>query len=439
MLARAAGAANSKTDMRETFRSLRHQNYRLWAIGALLSNVGTWMQRTAQDWIVLTQLTHNNATAVGIVMSLQFGPQLLLLPLAGPAADRWNRRRVLMVTQAAMALLALALGLLALSGLAVLWHVYVLAFLLGCVTAFDAPARQAFVGELVGDDDLANAVALNATSFHAARMIGPAVAGVLLAGVGAGWAFLVNAASFVPVLVALGLIRPGTLHPQQRGTPAQGGFAQGMEYVRRRPDLITTFIMMFLVSTFGLNFAIFIPTMAVAAFHAGAGQYGTLSSVMAVGSVAGALLAARQARPRLAILLASAGAFGVGCLGAAVSPDLWLFGFALLFTGVAAQIFMTTTNSLVQLSTDQGMRGRVMALLLAIILGCTPLGSPLVGWVADACGPRWSLGVAAASGFAALLVGMRFLARRDRGRLPAQAGADARAAAPASDIDGRRV
>lgn len=401
--------------MGATFRSLRYENYRLWAAGALVSNVGTWMQRTAQDWIVLTQLTHESATAVGIVMSLQFGPQLLLLPLAGAAADRWNRRRLLMVTQALMGLLALVLGVLALCKLVALWHVYVLAFLLGCVTAFDAPARQTFVGELVGEADLSNAVALNATSFHAARMIGPAVAGLVLAGVGAAWAFLINAASFAAVLLALDRIRTAGLHPQrQRPAAARGGFVQSLRYVGHRPDLITVFMMMFLVSTFGLNFAIFIPTMAVTAFHVGAGPFGVLSAVMAAGSVAGALIAARHARPSLSILLCAAATFGVGCAACAISPNLWFFGAALLFTGVAAQIFMTATNSLVQLSTDQGMRGRVMALLLAIILGCTPLGSPLVGWVADFYGPRWSLGLAAASGLAGFLIGMRFLARQRR-------------------------
>jgi len=409
--------------MTAIFQSLRHENYRLWAIGALVSNIGTWMQRTAQDWIVLTQLTHQSATAVGIVMSLQFGPQLLLLPLAGHAADRWNRRRLLMATQALMGLLALVLGLLALSGLVVLWHVYVLALLLGCVTAFDAPARQTFVGELVGEADLANAVALNATSFHAARMIGPAAAGALLAGVGASWSFLINAASFAAVLAALALMRTAALHPQQRSSAARSGFVQGLKYVRHRPDLIAALLMMFLVSTFGLNFAIFIPTMAVGAFGAGAGAFGTLSSVMAVGSVAGALLAAHQSRPRMMILLATAAAFGVGCFAAAIAPDLWVFGAALLLTGVAAQVYMTSTNSLVQLSTEQGMRGRVMALLLAIILGCTPLGAPLVGWVADVFGPRWSLGVAAASGLVAVVVGLLFLGRHGRRHLHLPAGA----------------
>ena len=403
--------------MRDTFRSLRHYNYRVWALGALVSNIGTWMQRTAQDWIVLTQLTHESATAVGIVMSLQFGPQLLLLPVTGLAADRMDRRKLLLVTQASMGALALVLGVLTLTGVASLWHVYVLAFLLGCVTAFDAPARQTFVGELVGEGDLANAVALNATSFHSARLVGPAVAGVLLGAMGSGWVFLINAASFGAVLYALSALRTGELHPQRRAARDPGEFAQGLRYVWRRPDLVTVMCMMFLVSTFGFNFQIFIPAMSVVAFRGGAEQYGALASLMAAGSVAGALYAARARRPRLSILLVMAALFGVGSIAAALAPNPWLFGATLVFTGVAAQIYMTSTNSLVQLSTEQDMRGRVMALLLAIILGCTPLGAPVVGWVADAFGPRWAIVVGAASGFAAALVGIRYLMKYGRRHL----------------------
>jgi MFS family permease len=408
--------------MRDTFRSLRHYNYRVWALGALVSNIGTWMQRTAQDWIVLTQLTHESAAAVGIAMSLQFGPQLLLLPFTGLAADRIDRRKLLLVTQASMGALALVLGVLMLARIASLWHVYLLAFLLGCVTAFDAPARQTFVGELVGEKDLANAVALNGTSFHSARLIGPAVAGVLLGAVGSGWVFLINAASFGAVLYALSALRTRELHPQNRAAPDPGGFVQGLRYVWHRPDLMAAMWMMFLVSTFGFNFQIFIPAMSVVAFRAGAEQYGALASLMAVGSVAGALYAARQKRPRLSILLVAGALFGVGSVAASLAPSPWFFGVTLVFIGVAAQVFLTSTNSLVQLSTDQAMRGRVMALLLAIILGCTPLGAPLVGWVSDAFGPRWALVVAAVSGFAAALVGIRYRMRYGRRPLHARAG-----------------
>lgn len=395
--------------MKGTFRSLRGFNYRVWATGALVSNVGTWMQRTAQDWLVLTELTHHNATAVGIVMALQFGPMLLLLPLTGYAADHLDRRKLLVVTQASMGALALGLGVLTLTGLVQLWHVYLFAFLLGCVTAFDSPARQTFVSELVGEDDLSNAVALNSTSFNAGRMIGPAVAGVLIASVGTGWVFLINAVSFAAVLTSLKILRADELHLKLKAHRSRGSFIDGFRYVSKRPDLKALLLMLFLIGTFGLNFPIFISTMSVTAFHAGASQYGLLTSTMAIGSVAGALLAARRARPHIALLLVSAALFGFGCALAACMPTYVLFGITLAVIGVCTQTFTTSTNSLVQLSTEPAMRGRVVAILLAIALGGTPLGAPIVGWVADHFGPRWAMGVGAASGFAAALVGIHYL------------------------------
>ena len=209
--------------MNSTFASLRFHNYRLWFASALVSNVGTWMQRTTQDWVVLTQLTHHSATAMGLVMALQFGPQVLLLPLTGFAADHFDRRKLLMTTQSALGVLALGLGLLTVTGLLRLWHVDVFAFLLGCVSAFDSPANQTFVSELVGEEDLSNAVGLNSTSFNAARMIGPAAAGVLIAAVGSGWVFLLNAASFAAVLVSLSRLRVADLHRGDRAARSRGG------------------------------------------------------------------------------------------------------------------------------------------------------------------------------------------------------------------------
>ena len=415
----SAGAGVAATG---TFRSLRTYNYRVWASGAIVSNIGTWMQRTAQDWIVLTQLTHHNATAVGIVMSLQFGPLALLLPFTGFAADHFDRRKLLLVTQATMGALALGLGILTVGGWVQLWHVYVFALLLGCATAFDAPARQTFVSELVGEADLSNAVALNSTSFNAARLVGPAVAGVLIAEVGTGWVFLINAASYVAVLCSLKLLRIAELHRGDRAGRKRGSFVDGFRYVWARPDLKAVLLMLFLIGTFGLNFPIFLSTMSVTVFHAGSREYGLLASTMAVGSVAGALMSARRAKPKLALLLVSAGVFGVGLALAAVMPNYWMFALLLIVVGVSVQTFNTTSNATVQMSTDPAMRGRVMAILLGIALGGTPLGAPFVGWVADRFGARWSLAVGAASGVLALMVGVHYLVRHRRLRVRVDAG-----------------
>jgi MFS family permease len=367
------------------------------------------MQRTAQDWLVLAELTHKNATAVGAVMALQFGPQFLLMPWTGFAADHFDRRKLLFVTQASMGALALGLGLLTVFGVVRLWEVDLFAFLLGCAGAFDAPARQTFVTELVGEADLSNAVALNSTSFNAARMIGPAAAGLLIAKYGSGWVFLINAASFVTVLCSLHLLRQDDLHRHGVAAQGRGGLADGVRYVAGRPDLKTILLMLFLIGTFGLNFPIFISTMAVSVFHEGAGKFGLLTSAMAVGSVAGALLSARRARPRVALLTSAAAAFGLGLGLAAMAPGYGFFAAALVVVGVSAQTFTTTATAAVQLSTDVVMRGRVMAILMAVALGTTPVGAPIVGRVADSFGPRWALGVGGAAALLAALIGARYL------------------------------
>ena len=397
--------------MKGTFRSLHNYNYRVWASGALISNIGTWMQRTAQDWLVLVQLTHESATAVGIVMALQFGPYLLLMPFTGLAADYFDRRKLVMTTQALLGVLALALGVLTITGVVQLWQVYVFAFLFGCVSAFDSTVRQTFVAELVGDKHLSNAVALNSTSFNAARMIGPAVAGVLIAAIGSGWVFLLNAASFAAVLASLRWLRVSELRPLHRSTQGRASLSEGFAYVRSRPDLMAILWMYFLIGTFGLNFPIFISTMSVTVFQQGSSQYGVLTSCMAVGSVMGALLSASRTTPRMGALLVGALLFGMGTGLAAIMPGYWWFGLTLTAVGIAAQTFTTTANSTVQLSTDPAMRGRVMAIFLAISVGGTPLGAPIVGWVADVCGPRWALGIGATSGVLAAAVALRYLVK----------------------------
>jgi MFS family permease len=391
------------------FRSLSLFNYRLWFIGALVSNVGTWMQRTAQDWIVLTELTDHDAVAVGITMALQFGPQLLLLPVSGLIADRVDRRKLLMLTQSLMALLGLGLGLIMLLGVAELWQVYGFALGLGIVSAIDAPARQAFVSELVSDRSIPNAVALNSASFNGARLIGPALAGILIAVVGAGWVFMINVATFVVMLAALKMIRTSELQPSPRASRERGQIRAGFRYVASRPDIVVILVIVFLVGTFGLNFAIFTATMATVEFGRGASEYGALSSILAIGSVAGALMAARRDRPRMGVAILAAIAFGFACLVAGLMPGYWSFAVSLIAVGFCSMTLLTSANAYVQTTTVPVLRGRVMAVYMAILAGGTPVGAPLVGWVSNQYGPRWALGVAAVSGILAGLIALAWM------------------------------
>jgi MFS family permease len=387
------------------FRSLRVHDYRLWASGAIVSNVGTWMQRTTQDWIVLTRLTDHDAFAVGITTALQFGPQLFLSPVTGLVADRVPKRLLLTVTQAVMGALGLALGLLVLTGTDSLLAVYGFALLLGVTAAFDAPARQSFVSDLVGPDDVSNAVALNSASFNLARLLGPAAAGLLTEAVGAGWVFLINSASFAAVLISLRFIRAPEFDVRGGRKGSLRDVGEGFTTVVRRRDLLVVFVMVALLGTFGLNFPIYASTMAVL-LGQGATGYGLLSSALAVGAVAGALLSARRPAPRFALLVVAGLLFGVGLLlGAAAPSYLWL-AIVLPLVGVAAQTFMTTANGLVQMGVDRVVRGRVMALYMATVMGGTVIGGPLIGWIANAYGPREGLVVGAMAGVLTAVVGL---------------------------------
>jgi MFS family permease len=405
------------------FRALGVRNYRLWFAGALVSNTGLWMQRIAQDWLVLTELTDDDAAAVGVTAALSFGPQLILAPFAGVVADRVNRRAMLIITQATMMILGLALGVLTVTGVVELWMVFGFALALGIVSAFDAPARQAFVGELVPADRLGNAVALNATAFNAARLIGPALAGVLVAVIGTGWVFFINAGTYVAVFAALALLRKAELTVVKRSPRSANGLIDGFRYVRKRSDLQLVMVVVFIVGMFGLNFALFTATMVRIEFRGGPEVLGLVSSVMAIGSVGGALLAARSERPRLRTITLAAGGFGLGLVACSLAPDVWVFMLVAVAAGFASLSLLTTANAYVQTATSPAYRGRVMALYLAVLFGGTPIGAPLLGLIASGAGPRWAmavggLGCVLAAGIAALYwvrtreVSVHFVRRR---------------------------
>ncbi|AMM19080.1 MFS transporter [Frondihabitans sp. PAMC 28766] len=397
--------------MSAMFSSLKVFNYRLWFSGALVSNTGTWMQATAQDWLVLTRLTNHNATALGVTMALQFLPPILMIPVTGLIADRYDRRRMLMLTQGSMGILGLALGLLVVTDVVQLWMVWAFALVMGVVQAVDAPIRQSFVSELVPPKKLTNAVSLNSASFNGARLIGPAVAGVLIAVIGTGPVFLINAASFIAVLTSLKFIRVSQLQFKPRVKRAKGQIKEGFRYVRGRHDLVVIFIMIFIIGTFGLNFPIYTSTMATQSFGVGASGFGLLTSAVAVGSLAGALLSARREKPRMRVLVLAAISFGVTLTVAALMPTYWSFAAVLIAVGLSSITLMTTANGIVQLSAAPEVRGRVMALYMAIFTGGTPIGAPIVGWVANTFGPREAIGVGAAAGFVAAAVAITWLIR----------------------------
>jgi MFS family permease len=380
------------------FSSLKVRNYRLYFIGQVVSNIGTWMQRIAQDWLVLS-LT-GSATAVGVTTALQFLPMLLFGLYGGVLVDRLPKRPALLVTQAAMAFTGTALAVLTLTGHVEVWHVYVAAFAVGLATVVDNPARQSFVSEMVGPDQLQNAVSLNSANFQSARMVGPAVAGVLITGVGTGWAFLFNGLSFVAPIAGLLLMRGRELHPARRTPRGKGQLREGLAYVAGRPDLIWPIVLVGFVGTFAFNFPVYLSAFADDVFHAGAGTYSLFNTLMAVGSVAGALLAARRGRARLRVLSGAALVFGTIEIVAAASPELWMFALLMIPLGLFGMTVNVTANTNIQMSTDPAMRGRVMALYMMVFLGGSPVGAPIVGWITDAYGAR--VGLAAGGAVAAL-------------------------------------
>jgi len=389
------------------FRSFSAFNYRVWFIGALVSNIGAWMQATALSWVVLTGLTDNDAGAMGVTMALQFAPPLLLVSVTGWVADRFDRRRLLMLTQSLLLTVGAVIGVLLLLDVMTLPLMYAFAFVLGMIAAFDNPARQAFVSDLVTREHAANAVALNAASFNGARMIGPAVAGIVIVAVGTGWVFLVNAITFLAMIVALSLIRTGELIPRIKA-PGASRLADGFRYVAGRPDLMVAFVMVFLLGAFGMNFPIFASTMALE-FGQEADGYGLLSSILAIGSLAGALMAARRDRARIRMVILGTGLFAVAGAVSAFMPNYWLYAATLMLTGFAVVTTLTTANGYVQTTTDPALRGRVLALYMAILMGGTPIGSPIVGWVAAEFGPRTAIMLGAVAAAVAFAIGFGWL------------------------------
>jgi MFS family permease len=362
------------------------RNFRLFLFGHLVSSTGTWMQQVGQDWLVL-RLT-DAPLPLGITLALQFAPMLAFGAWAGVVADRIDKRRLLLVTQTAMGGLALVLGVLTATGAVRLWMVYVLALLLGCATAFDMPARQAFVSEMVGPDRVANAVGLNSASFNSARVVGPAVAGVLIAVVGIATAFLLNAVSYLAMIGALLAMDPTRLHRRAPVARGRGQIRAGVRYVRATPVLRSTIVLVAVVGMFGLNYRIALPLLARFAFDGGPAAYGALAAIMAAGSVVGALAVARRGRPTPLLLIGSVAAFGLLSLAAAVAPTLVVEAVVLFPIGMASLAFVATANSTVQLGSSPEMRGRVMSLFGLVLLGSGMPSGLLSGWMADQFGPR---------------------------------------------------
>ncbi|BBH17890.1 MFS transporter [Nocardioides baekrokdamisoli] len=412
--------------MSPTFRALHNPNYRLYLAGSVVSNTGTWMMRVAQDWLVLQPL-HGGSAAVGITTGLQFLPILLLTPYAGVVADRVPKRRLLQITQATMGAASLISGAVAVSGHSALWIVYLCALGLGVGAAFDAPARQSFVSEMVEVEDLTNAVGLNSASFNVARLMGPAAAGLLIAALGSGQratgvVFLVNAASYAAVILQLRRMDPTLLHPADRRARGPHDLLEAVAYVRSQPRMLFVLIVIFFVGTFGMNFQLTSALMATQVYGKGAGEFGLLGSALAVGSLTGALMAARRTSIRLRLLVLGALGFGAAEVVAAFLPSYGLFALCCPLIGFSALTVANTANSTLQLSADPAYRGRVMALYMTVFQGGTPLGAPLIGWIGQAYGARWTLIV----GGALVLVGAgiastAYAAAAQRSRTPVAA------------------
>ena len=406
---------------RLTFAALAVPNYRRYMAGQSVSLIGTWMQMAAQSWLVL-RISHS-ATTLGVIIALQTLPVLLLGPYGGVIADRVDKRRLMVVLQSAMGVQALILGLLTIRGDVRLWEIGLLAAMLGFNNAFENPARQSFMLEMVGASSLRNAVSLNSVIVNVARIIGPAVAGVLIAVSGEGVCFLVNAASFVAVVASLVTLDRSALTPSPPSGREPGQLREGLRYVRRTPELAVPLLMMALVGALAYEFQVTLPVMASQALHVGASGYGFMTSAMGVGAVVGGLFVAAKGRTGLPPLVLASCAFGILLIAAGLAPSLALELLALAFAGGASIAFMATGNTTLQLATAPSMRGRVMSLWFVAFQGSTPIGGPIVGWVMAEMGARAGLGLGGVTCLLVALFGLLALRRGEGRELPRQLAA----------------
>ena len=394
----------------QTFSSLKIRNYRIFASANLLAVIAIWMQRVAQDWMVLE--LSGSVTAVGITVFMQFTPSLLLMPLGGILADRYSKRLILMITQGLAGVLAAVLATLGGTGSLGVWHIYILAFVLGLVVVADQPARQVFVNELVGPTQLRNAISLNSSIFQMGGMVGPAVSGMLISAVGGGWAFAANAVACTITVFSLCLIRSGELVKMPPVKRAKGQLMEGVRYALRKPTIFWPAVMAAVFAVFGLSLPVLMAAYANNVFDAGAGGYGLLNTLVAVGALVGALASTRFARLRLRGLMAAAGSYGVVLIIASVAPNMVTFGAVMVVAGFASLLFLTSANQLVQMSTNVAIRGRVMSLYIMVLMGGQALGGPLMGSLAEHWGVQWATVVAGGMPVVAAVVIGLVLAKR---------------------------
>lgn len=394
----------------QTFSSLKIRNYRIFASANLLAVIAVWMQRVAQDWMVLE--LSGSVTAVGITVFMQFLPSLVLMPLGGILADRYSKRLILMISQSAAGLLAALMAVLALTGHLQVWHIYVIAFILGLVVVADQPARQVFVNELVGPSQLRNAISLNSSIFQIGGMVGPAVSGVLIMAVGGGWAFATNSVACLVTVGSLLLIRPQELTTRAPLERSKGQLKEGLRYALSKPTIFWPAVMAAVFALFGLSLAVLMAAYANNVFNVGAGGYGLLNTLVALGALCGALASTRVATLRLRGVMGAAGAYGVILMIASMAPSMLTFGAVMVIAGFASLMFLTSANQLVQMSTNVTIRGRVMSLYIMVLMGGQALGGPLMGWLAEHWGVQWAMvSAGAVTASAALTIGL-ILAKR---------------------------